>query len=196
MVRMLLKPSTAILFVAIGHGMSAAAQDAPVEAENESGRKVLYLANPYGFSAQQAAGPLADLVAALEDLGAEVWEPFSRGSEIDPASPGWAYRIGQANLRDVRDADGVFAVVNGCPPDEGVMVELGLAFAWEKPVFLFRDDFRRCTDSEAYPLNLMTFIGLPETGWEAYWFAAVEELADPDKALAPWLSGEAAATTE
>ena len=44
------------------------------------------------------------------------------------------------------------------------MVELGLAIAWEKPVFLFRDDFRRCTDSEAYPLNLMLFTGLPEMG--------------------------------
>ena len=76
------------------------------------------------------------------------------------------------------------------------MVELGLAFAWEKPVFLFRDDFRRCTDSEAYPLNLMTFIGLPEMGWEACWYAAVGELADPGKALAPWLRGEAAAATE
>ena len=39
----------------------------------------------------------------------------------------WAYRVGQADLRDVRTADGLFAVVNGCPPDEGVMVELGLA---------------------------------------------------------------------
>ena len=39
------------------------------------------------------------------------------------------------------------------------MVELGLAIAWEKPVFLFRDDFRRCTDSEMYPLNLMLFTG-------------------------------------
>ena len=46
------------------------------------------------------------------------------------------------------------------------MVELGMAIAWDKPVFLFRDDFRRCTDSEAYPLNLMVFTGLPEQGWE------------------------------
>ena len=54
------------------------------------------------------------------------------------------------------------------------MVELGMAIAWEKPVFLFRDDFRRCTDSEAYPLNLMVFTGLPEAGWEAYWYGSVE----------------------
>ncbi len=77
----------------------------------------------------------------LKAVGAEVWEPFTRNNQIDRTTPGWAYRIGQADLRDVRDADGLFAVVNGCPPDEGVMVELGLAVAWDKPVFLFRDDF-------------------------------------------------------
>ena len=61
----------------------------------------------------------------LESLGADVWEPFARNNQIDRASAGWAYRIGQADLRDVREADGLFAVVNGCSPDEGVMVELG-----------------------------------------------------------------------
>jgi len=68
----------------------------------------------------------------------------------------------------VRAADSPFALVNGCPPDEGVMVELGLAIAWGKPTFLFRDDYRLWTDSEAYPLNLMLFAGLPAQGWEAY----------------------------
>ena len=150
-------------------------------------RKTLYLANPYGFSMQQRAGPLAELVAELTALGAEVWEPFARNNQVDQATPRWAYRVGQADLRDVRNADGLFAVVNGCPPDEGVMVELGLAIAWEKPVFLFRDDFRRCSDSEIYPLNLMVFSGLPETGWEAYWYRSVAEIADRGKALARWL---------
>ena len=155
-----------------------------------SARKTLYLANPYGFSAQQKAGPLAELVAALDAAGAEVWEPFARNNQVDRAADGWAWRIAQADARDVRDADGIFAVVNGCPPDEGVMVELGLAIAWGKPTFLFRDDFRRCTDSEEYPLNLMLFAGLPREGWEAYWYASVEEIADPGKALARWLRGE------
>ena len=152
--------------------------------------KTLYLANPYGFSAQQNRGPLRELRAALEALGTEVWEPFERNNQIDRASAGWAYRIGQADLRDVRDADGLFAVVNGCPPDEGVMVELGMAIAWEKPVFLFRDDFRRCTDSEVYPLNLMLFTGLPEVGWEDWWYGSVEEIADTGKALMRWLKGD------
>ena len=87
----------------------------------------------------------------------------------------------------MREADGLFAVVNGCPPDEGVMVELGMAIAWRKPVFLFRDDFRHCTDSEDYPLNLMVFAGLPKVGWKASLYESIEELANPDKALSQWL---------
>ena len=96
---------------------------------NMTTQKALYLANPYSFSVQQRQGPLQELVAALESKGAQVWEPFARNNQIDRTSPNWAYRIGQADLRDVREADGLFAVVNGCPPDEGVMVELGMAIA-------------------------------------------------------------------
>lgn len=153
-------------------------------------RRTLYLANPYGFSGQLKAGPLQALVAALDAAGAEVWEPFTRNNQVDKQDAGWAYRIGQADVRDVRAADGIFAVVNGCPPDEGVMVELGLAIAWGKPTFLFRDDFRRCTDSADYPLNLMLFTGMPETAWERYWYTSLDEIADPDKALVRWLQGE------
>ena len=154
-------------------------------------KKTLYLANPYGFSAQQREGPLREIAAALEAAGAEVWEPFVRNNQIDRAVSGWAYRIGQADLRDVREADGIFAVANGCPPDEGVMVELGMAVAWGKPTFLFRDDFRRCTDSEVYPLNLMLFTGMPEEGWQDWWYESVEQIADPGKALVRWLRGGA-----
>ena len=151
-------------------------------------RKTLYLASPYGFSAQQKSGPLADLVAALGRVGAEVWEPFKRNNDhVDITQAGWAFQVGQDDMRDVREADGIFAVVNGCPPDEGVMVELGMAIAWGKPTFLFRDDFRRCTDCEDYPLNLMLYTGLPEHGWQRYWFTNVDQLGDPNKALVPWL---------
>ena len=152
-------------------------------------RKTLYLANPYGFSTQAREGPLVTLVRALEALDIEVWEPFARNNQIDKAVAGWAYRVGQADLQDVRKADGLFAVVNGCPPDEGVMVELGMAIALGKPVFLFRDDFRTCTDSEAYPLNLMVFSGLPQMGWEAAWYTSIEEIDDPGKALVRWMEG-------
>ena len=149
-------------------------------------RKTIYLANPYGFSSQQRALLLPQIVETLESLGLEVWEPFARNNQEDVSQPGWAYRIGQADFSDVREADAIFAVVNGVPPDEGVMVELGMAIALGKPTFLFRDDFRRATDSEEYPLNLMLFTGLPEDGWQNHFYIAIDEIASPDKALNRW----------
>ena len=148
--------------------------------------KTIYLANAYGFSVQQRVLLLPQIVAALEALGLEVWEPFERNNPEDLSVPGWAFRIGQADYRDVQAADALFAVVNGVPPDEGVMVELGMAIALGKPTFLFRDDFRRATDSEEYPLNLMLFTGLPQEGWQDYYYDSVAEIASPDKALARW----------
>ncbi len=149
-------------------------------------RKTIYLANPYGFSAQQRALLLPQLVDALEALGLEVWEPFGRNNQVDLSEAGWAYRVGQADFRDVIDADAIFAVVNGVPPDEGVMVELGMAIALGKPTFLFRDDFRRATDSEEYPLNLMLFTGMPPESWRDSYYTSIAEIASPDKALARW----------
>ena len=151
-------------------------------------KKKIYLASPYGFSAQQKGQLLPVFVEKLESLGAEVWEPFARNNQIDFSREGWAFQVGQSDLRDVREADAIFAIVNGTPPDEGVMVELGAAIAWGKETFLFRDDFRRCTDSERYPLNLMLFTVLPEEGWEDYYYRSIGEIDDPGKGLVKWLS--------
>lgn len=150
-------------------------------------KPTLYLASPYGFSAHWRERLLPDFIHALEALGLEVWEPFSRNGQVDLAEAGWAWRVAQADLQDVRDADAFFAVVNGTPPDEGVMIELGAAIALGKPVFLFRDDFRRCSDSEDYPLNLMVFSGLPQEGWRDWLYGDLSELADPRKALRRWI---------
>ncbi len=147
----------------------------------------IYLANPYGFSRQQKASLLPPIIAALEELGLNVWEPFTRNTQLDvPKTTGWAYQIGQRNLRGVSAADAIFAIVNGTPPDEGVMVELGVAIALQKPTFLFRDDLRLVTDTEEYPLNLMLFTGLPVTDWRDSYYTSVEEIIAPTKALARW----------
>jgi nucleoside 2-deoxyribosyltransferase len=148
--------------------------------------KTLYLANPYGFSTQLKAKALPELVTALEGLGLEVWEPFSRNDQIDFSTNDWARKISLADVRDVKQADAIFAVVNGTPPDEGVMVELGIAIALDKPCFLFRDDFRKCSDSSVYPLNLMLFAGMPFPNWEAYYYTSVEDINNPEKALVSW----------
>ena len=69
------------------------------------------------------------------------------------------------------------------------MVELGIAVALGKPTFLFRDDFRRATDSEEYPLNLMLFTGMPRQGWRDYYYTSIDEIGAPEKALARWARG-------
>lgn len=153
-------------------------------------RKKIYLANPYGFSQQQKVLLLPPIIQALEAIGAEVWEPFERNNQIDFSQAGWAYRVAQANLNDLKNCDGIFAIVNGTPPDEGVMVELGVAITLNKAIFLFRDDFRRCTDSEQYPLNLMLFSGLPSVNWQDYYYTSVDEIKSHDKALYSWLIGK------
>ena len=150
--------------------------------------RTIYLASPYGFSAQWKRLLLPEFVKALESLGLEVWEPFARNGQVDLAESGWAYRVAQRDLQDVRDADAFFAIVNGTPPDEGVMVELGVAIALGKPVFLFRDDFRRCTDSEQYPLNLMLFAGLPRDEWQEHLYTDLDEIKAPEKALVRWIN--------
>lgn len=151
--------------------------------------KKIYLANPYGFSQQQKS-LLPPIIQALEAMEAEVWEPFERNNQIDFSQSGWAYQVAQADLGDVKNCDGILAIVNGTPPDEGVMVELGVAIALNKAIFLFRDDFRRCTDSEQYPLNLMLFSGLPEVGWQDFYYTSLDELKSEDKALYRWLAGK------
>jgi nucleoside 2-deoxyribosyltransferase len=149
-------------------------------------RKRVYLANPYGFSEQWKTLLLPPIIHALEALGLEVWEPFTRNNQVDFTKPGWAYDIGQSDFLDVRECDAIFAVVNGTPPDEGVMVELGMAIALGKACFLFRDDFRKCADSEEYPLNLMLFTGIPRDKWRDYYYRSIDEVSAPEKALARW----------
>ena len=151
-------------------------------------KPTIYLANPYGFSAQQKALLLPPIIAAIESLGLEVYEPFTRNNQVDFSDPGWAHQVGQADWHDVRDSDALFAIANGVPPDEGVMVELGMAIALGHPTFIFRDDFRRAADSAEYPLNLMVFAGLPADGWQDSFYTSVDEITAPDKALARWVA--------
>lgn len=150
--------------------------------------KKVYLANPYGFSGEQKDILLPRLVKELEKVNPkiEVWEPFARNDQINFADPHWAHRVGQANMYDCLKCDAIFAVVNGCPPDEGVMVELGICIALSKPTFLFRDDFRRCTDSGEYPLNLMLFTGLNRYTWENFYYTSLDQINDQNKAFWLW----------
>ena len=148
-------------------------------------KKKLYLANPYGFS-KQTKSLLYEFINIFEDLNIEVYEPFDRTKKIVQKDCEWAYDIAKKNLNDLQKCDCIFAIVNGTPPDEGVMIELGIAIALKKEIFLFRDDFRNCSDNNQYPLNLMLFLGLPRDNWEKYYFESLQDIKSNKKGFVEW----------
>tara|TARA_S200000501_G_C20442845_1_gene577340 strand:+ start:86 stop:544 length:459 start_codon:yes stop_codon:yes gene_type:complete len=148
-------------------------------------KKKLYLANQYGFS-KQTKSLLSQFIRIFEELNIEVYEPFERTKNLISNQDYWAYKLAKTNLKDLKSCDCIFAIVNGNPPDEGVMVELGIAIALKKRIFLFRDDFRKCSDSDQYPLNLMLFIGLSKKNWSRSYFETIEEIKSNDKDFVKW----------
>lgn len=141
-------------------------------------RPVLYLANDLGFS---GLGKIAlnQVKQKLTSAGFEVWEPFERNGNLQEP-----FEIAKKNLEDLRQCDAVFAILNGVAADDGIAVEIGYAMALEKPLFIYRDDFRQGGDFEEYPLNIMLFAGLPQANWQDYYYTNQDELSHPDKALA------------
>ena len=156
-------------------------------------KRSLFLATAYGFAGSHMEGRHRVLRCILTALGAEVRAPLPIG-EVDALTPGWAWRVGRRHAEGVRDADGLFAVVNGSPPDEGVMIEVGMAVALRKPVFLFRDDRRISGGDDGYPLNLMLFAGHTPDGWREFWYTDLEDLGNPAKGLVRWLTPDRAAS--
>ncbi len=148
-------------------------------------KKKLYLASPYGFS-KQTKKLLYEFIDIFNDLNIEVYEPFERTKHIIQKGGEWAYDLARSNFLDLKKCDGIFAIVNGTPPDEGVMIELGIAIALKKQIFLFRDDFRSCSDSDQYPLNLMLFLGLPRNSWKKYYFESLQDIKSNQKGFVEW----------
>ena len=151
--------------------------------------KKLYLANPYGFS-KQTKDLLHEFIKIFQDLNVQVYEPFERTKHLINGKNNWAYELAKTNLHDLNSCDGIFAIVNGNPPDEGVMVELGIAIALKKEIFLFRDDFRNCSDSDQYPLNLMLFVGLSKKNWSRNYFEKLEDINNPKKNFINWVQNK------
>ena len=63
------------------------------------------------------------------------------------------------------------------------MVEIWVTIALGKPIFLFRDDFRKCTDSYEYPPNLMVFLGIPYCSWNDFFSSSLDEINCTNKAI-------------
>ena len=123
-------------------------------------------------------------ISIFNELNIDVYEPFEQSNNILKARV-----IGLPFSKKKlcgNKSDCIFAIVNGNPPDE-VMIELGIALALKKKIFLFRDDFRNCSDCEQYPLNLMLFLGLPEDNWQKYYLESLEDITSIEKNFLGWV---------
>lgn len=170
----------------------------------------IYLANPWGFgklsndllipelidAIESAAGQASAISPSLHDYVQrlsstfKVVEPFATNSHLAKDHSGdksWAWKIARANKQLIDECHAVFAVVNGCPPDEGVFWECGYAAGTSKPVFFFRDDFRKCTDNPMIPVNLMLLANTSEKHVQAHWYETLDSIADPNKGFYRWV---------
>ncbi|GGL38958.1 nucleoside 2-deoxyribosyltransferase [Halarchaeum grantii] len=99
----------------------------------------------------------ADLTDRLEDAGHDVFLPQRDGVEtVDREFDSEAERmetIFELDREGVVESDAVVAVLDGRVPDEGVMVEIGIAHENDVPVFGLKTDDRVFAPDET--LNAM-----------------------------------------
>ena len=81
---------------------------------------------------------LFEFINIFNDLNIKVYEPFERTKQIIKKEGKWAYELAISNFQDLKKCDCIFAIVNGTPPDEGVMIELGIAIALKKANLLIQ----------------------------------------------------------
>ena len=148
--------------------------------------KTIYVASDLGLSKRERETLLPPVIDALKSMGLEVYASSHCSDTVKAAGAGWAYNLGQQDFVHIAQAGAIFVMIRSYPPDEGVMVELGIAIALGKPTFVFRDDTRHTVGDEEYPLNLKLFAGMPRDVWRDHYYTSMEDITAPDKALARW----------
>ncbi|GAA3742392.1 hypothetical protein GCM10022225_27480 [Plantactinospora mayteni] len=116
-----------------------------------------YIAAPLFNDAEKAFNLAVD--QALRDAGLRTYLPQRDGGEAAPLvrqgldEHTVRSRLFAGDVAAVRDCDLLVFILDGRVPDEGGCVELGMAYAWDKPCFGLQTDSRRFggTDSN----NLM-----------------------------------------
>ena len=161
-------------------------QDESDAGDQPSKVKTIYVASDLALSERGRETLLPPVIDALKNLGLDVHASSYRSEVVKSAGAGWAYSLGQEDFVHIAQAGAIFVMIHSYPPDEGVMVELGIAIALGKPTFLFQDNTRRTVGDEDYPLNLKLFAGMPRDVWRNHYYTSMEDITAPGKALARW----------
>jgi nucleoside 2-deoxyribosyltransferase len=104
------------------------------------------------------------VVARIEDAGHEVFLPQRDGPEADSTAhtdgTDHLHEIFNADRRAILDADLVVAVLDGSTVDDGVAVEIGIAYENDIPIIGLKTDDR--TFSEHEHVNSMVYSPLSD----------------------------------
>jgi len=151
----------------------------------------LYIANSLGFGTHTREHMLRDVVATVRDMGFRVIEPFHDNNEKSlemERTVEQEFEVAGQDVESTVAADGVLCIVSSPVPDEGAMIEVGIAMALKKPVFYLNDDFRFRPNGRCLPMNLMLFSHARPNTWEQYYYTSLDSLRDPQKALHKWIT--------
>jgi nucleoside 2-deoxyribosyltransferase len=154
-------------------------------------KPTLYIANALGFHTHARNNMLVDVVKTVRDMGFGVIEPFADNNEVSLAqerSISQELEIARLDTKGIKDADGVLCIISSPIPDEGSMIEVGMALAWGKPVFYLNDDFRYIPRGGQLPMNLMLFYHTSKDTWRQYYYTSLDEMRDPEKGLYKWIA--------
>lgn len=143
---------------------------------------IIYLASGLGFSPE-----LRDykqrIIERLRQLGHDVLDPWAQLEfEIQIAAAqsivstearraalrSVAREIGASNERMIRNADVLFAVLDGLEVDSGVAAEAGMAFAIGKRCYGLRTDTRLSGEFEGTPFNLQLLYFIEGNGGKVF----------------------------
>ena len=169
--------------------MAIAVALASPETLGQSG-KTIYLAGPLGFS--EAGTYFVDHVLSpeLKSHGYQVINPFDLvdkdkvkalyamplGKERLKAWQEFNTETGQRNREAIDSCDIIVAVLDGPDVDSGTAAEIGYAFARNKRIVGYRNDFRLSSDDEGGKVNLQVEYFIRASGGDIV--REVSELAD------------------
>jgi nucleoside 2-deoxyribosyltransferase/predicted secreted protein len=111
----------------------------------------VYLAAPL-FSEPERAYNLS-ITGHLKNNFFDVYLPQEAGDDTDTRNKEEQVRIFSENLRALKNADVIVAIIDGADADSGTAWEMGYAYAHGKQVIALRTDFRRSGRYEK--VNLM-----------------------------------------
>jgi nucleoside 2-deoxyribosyltransferase len=129
----------------------------------------VYVASPLGFSEASEPFYRRKLLDAIKRSGLRPVDPWadrrakrelglamemSRSERRRETLQAINARVGEANARRIRKADGMLAVLDGVDVDSGTAAEIGFAAALEKPIVGLRLDTRQTGDNEGASVNL------------------------------------------